>query len=133
MAESSNVELIERGYRAWHEDDLDGFLELVRDDASYHTSGVFPGFEDVYEGKEGIARWWGHFHEPWERIDVIPERIVERGDKVFVRVRFEGIGREGIETSMRFINIITMRDGLALRFDSSSYTPETARELGLED
>ena len=86
----------------------------------------------VYEGPEGIRRWWRDFHEPWSRIEVIPERMAERDDEVLVLLRFEGTGREGIETAMRFINMIEIRDGLAYRFGARPYSAEAVAELGLD-
>ena len=46
--------------------------------------------------------------------------------------RFEGNGRQGIETTMHFINTTEIRDGLAYRFDSQAPTEEVLRELGLD-
>lgn len=133
MAErETNTELVERGYAAWNEDDLEALLAVCHPDVEYHTSGVFPGLEPVYRGKGGMRRWWDTFHEPWKEIKVIPERIVEHGDVVAILVRFEGTGREGIETSMQFINTIEIRDGKAYRFGARAYSPGAARELGLE-
>jgi hypothetical protein len=63
---------------------------------------------------------------------VIPQRIVERPGGVAILIRFEGTGRQGIETTMSFINTIEIRDGLAFRFDSQPPTEEALRELGLD-
>ncbi len=131
MAESK-IELTERGYRAWNEDDLETLLSICHPEVEYHTSGVFPGLTSVYHGHEGISQWWADFHEPWHRIRVIPKRIVETAGGVAVLVRFEGKGRQGIETTMSFINTIEMLDGLARRFDSQPPTEEALRELGLD-
>jgi ketosteroid isomerase-like protein len=125
------IELAERGYRAWNEDDLEALLAICHPEVEYHTSGVFPGLEPVYLGEEGMRRWWHTFHEPWRQIKVIPERIAEWRDGVAVLIRFEGTGRQGIETTMRFINTIEIRDGLAYRFHSQAPTEEAIRELGL--
>lgn len=131
MAESK-IELTERGYRAWNEDDLEGLVAICHPEVEYYTSGVFPGLQTVYEGREGIRRWWADFHEPWQEIKVIPERIVETDSGVAILIRFEGKGRQGIETTMRFINTIEVRDGLARRFDSQPPTEPALRELGLD-
>ena len=138
MSEPTLVELIEFGYDAWNRGDLEALLSICHPEVSYHTSGVFPGLQDVYEGKDGLRQWWADFREPWEQIKVIPERIVERGDGdgidgVFsILVRFEGRGRQGIETTMEFININEIRDRLAYRFDSTAVTDEALREHGLD-
>ena len=130
--EPTYTELTEIGYRAWNENDLEALLAICHPEVEYYTSGVFPGLRSVYEGEEGIRSWWADFHEPWRQIKVIPERIAERPDGVAVLVRFEGIGRHGIETTMQFINTIEIRDGLAYRFNSQPPTDEAIRELGLD-
>jgi ketosteroid isomerase-like protein len=132
VAKQSNIELAERGYGAWNDDDLDALLAICHPEVEYHTSGVFPGLEPVYRGKDGIERWWDDFHEPWRQIKVIPERIAERPSGVAVLIRFEGTGRQGIETTMQFINTIEIRDDLAYRFHSQPATDEAIRRLGLD-
>jgi len=128
----SNTELAKRGYDAWNDDDLEALLATCHPEVEYHTSGVFPGLEPVYRGREGFRRWWDAFHEPWRQIKVIPERIAERPDGVAVLIRFEGTGRQGIETTMQFINTIEIRDGLAYRFNSRPASDGAIRELGLD-
>jgi ketosteroid isomerase-like protein len=133
MSELTLVELIEFGYDAWNRGDLEALLSICHPEVSYRTSGAFPGLQAVYEGKDGLRQWWADFREPWEQIKVIPERIVEHGDGHFsILVRFEGTGRQGIETTMHFINLTEIRDRLAYRFDSLSVTEEAIREHGLD-
>jgi hypothetical protein len=88
--------------------------------------------EPDYRGVQGVRRWWEVFHEPWSEIKVIPERIAERTDGMDVLIRFEGIGRDGIETTMNFINSIEVRDGLLYRLVGKRADEETLRELGLD-
>jgi ketosteroid isomerase-like protein len=131
-APESNSELTKRGYAAWNNNDLEGLLEVCHPEVEYHTSGVFPGLQSAYYGAEGIKQWWAEFHEPWQEIKVIPQRIIETDNGVAVLIRFEGTGRQGIETTMEFINTIEVRDGLAFRFDSQPATDEALREFGLD-
>jgi ketosteroid isomerase-like protein len=127
----SNREIAERGYAAWNNDDLDGLLDFCHPEVEYYTSGVFPGLQSVYYGPEGIKQWWADFHEPWQEIKVIPQRIAETDKGVAVLILFKGTGRQGIEAEMEFINTIEVRDGLAFRFDSQPPTEKALRELGL--
>ena len=129
--EPSHTELARRGYAAWNDDDLEALLAVCHPEVTHHTSGVFPGLQSVYEGEAGIRRWWADFHEPWKRIKVIPERIAERPGGVAVLVRFEGTGRHEVETTMKFINLIEIRDALAYRFDSEPPSDEALLKYGL--
>jgi ketosteroid isomerase-like protein len=130
--EISHTELAERAYAAWNADDLEAMLALCHPEAEFTPSGVFPGLESGYRGEEALTRWWNTFHEPWSEIKVIPERTAERPDGVDVLVRFEGIGRDGIELTMMFINQIDVRDGLLYRLIGVRAEDETLRELGLD-
>jgi ketosteroid isomerase-like protein len=127
----SNREIVERGYAAWNADDLEGLLDFCHPEVEYHTSGVFPGLQSVYHGHAGIREWWAAFHEPWQSIKVIPQRIADTETGVAILILFKGTGRQGIETEMEFINTIEIRDGLAFRFDSQPPSEEALRELGL--
>ena len=127
----SDTEIVERSYDAWNEDDLEAFLVLVHPEAEYTPSGIFPGMASVYKGEAEIRRWWHTFDEPWSEIKVIPERIVERGDEIAVLIRFEGVGRDGIESTMKFVNRIEIRDGLLYRIVGQPVSDEALRELGL--
>jgi RNA polymerase sigma-70 factor, ECF subfamily len=53
--------LLERYMRAWQAADLDGFIELLREDATYHM----PPWQDWYRGREAIRGFfetvWGNF------------------------------------------------------------------------
>jgi ketosteroid isomerase-like protein len=130
--ELSATEIVERGYDAWNEDDLEAFVVLTHPEAEYTPSGVFPGMDSVYRGEEGIRRWWDTFHEPWSQIKVVPERIVERDEEIAVLIRFEGVGRDGIESTMKFINRLEIRDGLLYRLVGQPASDEALRELGLD-
>ena len=133
MAEKRGyTELVQRAYDAWNEDDVEALLTTTHPEGEFHPSGVFPGMQSVYRGEAGLRRWWATFHEPWSEIKVIPERIVEQPDGAAVLIRFEGIGRDGIQTTMRFINLVEVRDGLMYRLRGLPLTEEAMREYGLE-
>ena len=128
----SNTELVEHAYAAWNADDLDAMLAFCHPEATFIPSGVFPGMQSGYRGQEGVRRWWEDFHEPWRQIKVIPERLAERVDGVDILIRFEGLGRDGIEATMRFVNSIEVRDGLLYSLVGRPSDEETLRQLGLD-
>jgi hypothetical protein len=107
-------------------------LALCHPEVEYRPSGVFPGMESSYRGEEGFRRWRVTFREPWSEIKVIPEWIAERPGGADALVRFEGLGRDGIETTMKFINRLEIRDGLLYVFVGTPASDETVRELGLD-
>jgi ketosteroid isomerase-like protein len=128
-AMSKNSELVLAGYEAWNRDNVDAWLETLHPDVELHTSGLFPDFDSVYCGQEGLAEFWRRMHEPWEvfRIDI--EQIDEEGDCFAVAVRFRAKGVDsGVEVDMRFGHALRMRDGLLVEIVSRR-TAEEAREM----
>jgi ketosteroid isomerase-like protein len=76
---SKNSELIRAGYEAWNRNDLDAWLEVLHPDVEFHTSGVWPDFDPVYRGREGLADFWRRMHEPWEKFRIEVDQIDEQG------------------------------------------------------
>jgi ketosteroid isomerase-like protein len=108
-----NLELVIAGIEAWNRDDLHGLLAVYDPEVEFHTSGVFPDFDPVYRGHDGITRFWQAMHDPWEQLRLELERIEDFGDQVALEFRFRarGVG-SGAEVDLRFCNAITVRDGL---------------------
>jgi ketosteroid isomerase-like protein len=127
-AMSRNAEVLVAGYEAWNQDDLDAWLELLHPDIELRTSGIFPGFDPVYRGHNGLARYWRQQREAWEVFQLDIEAIEERGDRFALSVRFraKGVG-SGAELDMRFGHAIRMRDGLAVEI-VAKVSADEARE-----
>ena len=108
-----NVQVVRAGVEAWNRNDLDGLLAVYDPEVEFHTSGVFPDFDAVYRGHDGIARFWEAMHEPWEELRLDLERIEDFGEQVALEFRFRARGAgSGAEVDLRFCNAITLRDGL---------------------
>lgn len=128
MAMSRNSELMLAGYEAWNRDDIDAYLETLHPDVTLHASGVWPDFDPVYSGREGIAEFWRQMHEAWEVFDIHVEQIDEEGDCFTTAVRFSGKGVDsGVEVEMRFAHGLRIRDGLIAEIFSRR-TVEEARD-----
>ena len=126
-----NSELIRAGYEAWNRNDLDAWLEVLHPDVEFHTSGVWPDFDPVYRGREGLAEFWLRMHEPWERFRIDVDRIDEQGDCFVLTLRFRAEGGDsGAEVDMRFANAIRLRDGLQIEVVSRRTVEEAREALG---
>jgi ketosteroid isomerase-like protein len=97
-----DVELARRGLEAWSSGDLDAALAFVDPEGEWRTSGLFPGVAPVYQGHEGFKRFWDDFRGLWEEIELVPERLLDHGDRVVVFGRFKARGREGITVEREF-------------------------------
>jgi ketosteroid isomerase-like protein len=112
------VELVRQGYEAWNRGDLEWQLKHVSPDFEFRAAGapLFPDTEAVYRGRDGWRQFWEAFREPWETLRIEVERIEPIGDdRVLALIRFHGRGRDGIEMTLKFANLLTLRDGIVSR------------------
>jgi ketosteroid isomerase-like protein len=91
-------------------------LEHVSPDWEYRTAQLFPGIDPVYRGKEGLTKFWNTLRDPWESISVEFEHVEDLGDRVLALQRFYARGKaSGVEVTLKYANIFTIRDGLVSR------------------
>jgi ketosteroid isomerase-like protein len=113
-----NIDLILRGYEAWNRGDLDWILDHLTDDFEFHPAPDFFDLDPVYHGHDGFRKFWRIWRGAWETVMIRVQRTEDLGDRAYVLVRFEGIGRgSGASVSMSFGQIWRLRDGLAARLD----------------
>jgi ketosteroid isomerase-like protein len=95
---------------------------------------LFPGTDRSYHGPEGVRRFWDEFLEPWETIRIEVEEMRERAGRVVAFVRFHATGSgSGVELNVPFVHLITIRDGLATRFDAYTDRAEALEAAGLRE
>jgi ketosteroid isomerase-like protein len=109
-----NVELVRQSYEAWNRGDLEWVLDHITPDSEWRTAQLFPDTEAVYRGPEGFRQFWNTFREPWETLLIEVERIEPIGDdRVLALFRFHGRGREGVEVTLEYANLLTIENGMA--------------------
>jgi ketosteroid isomerase-like protein len=110
---SKNSELVRKGYAAWSHDDRDAWLETLHPDVEIRTSGIWPDFDPIYHGHEGLAEFWRRMYEAWEEFRIDIERLDEECDCFVLALRFRGTGAgSGVEVDLKFANAIRMHEGL---------------------
>ena len=125
---SRNSELVRKGYEAWNQDDRDAWLETLHPEVEFATSGIWPDFDPVYRGHEGLAEFWRRMHESWGEFRILIEHMDEDRDCFVLALRFRGTGAgSGAEVDLKFANSIRVRDGLQIEI-CSRRTVEEARE-----
>jgi ketosteroid isomerase-like protein len=113
-----NVEIMRRGYEAYAERGVDGFLEYIHPDFELVTPPGLALEPQTYRGHEGVRRYFDSFYEAVDEIRVEPDEFIAVGDRVLVPFRLTTRGRaSGIEASMRAVQVCEIRDGKAVRFD----------------
>jgi ketosteroid isomerase-like protein len=109
-----NVELVRQAYEAWNRGDLRWMLNHVSPDFEFRTTHLFPDTEGVYRGREGLKRFWNTFQGPWETLLIEVERIEPIGQaRVLALFRFHGRGRDGLEMTLEYAHLFTIKNGMA--------------------
>jgi ketosteroid isomerase-like protein len=126
-------QIARRGYAAWNSGDFEQFAEQVHPEIEWHTSGVFPGLRPQYSGHEGLREFWDTWTEPWEKIEIEVDRIIELGpNSVLVLAHFQARGLSGAEVDRVLPNHMVMRDGMLWRFRAFADWDEAVAATGAE-
>jgi uncharacterized protein len=130
-----NVEIIRRGYEAWNRRDFDQVLEVADPEIEWTFAGAarFPGVDAVYHGHEGVRRFWTTFIEPWEQINIEVEELRDSGDFVVASIRFQAVGRDGLEVDAPVMHVFTFRGSKIVRFEAFVDQEEALEAAGLSE
>jgi ketosteroid isomerase-like protein len=132
VVSEENLRLVREGYEAWNRGDLDWLLEHISPDFEFHTAQLFPDTEAIYQGREGYKRFWETFHVPWENLSIEIERLEQVGEnQVLALLRFIGRGREGVEASIEYANLLTIEEGLNTRVVGYAGWKQALEAVGL--
>jgi ketosteroid isomerase-like protein len=112
------VEIVRRAHQALNDGDMDALLALCA--ADFHLDMSDRVFNPaVYDGHDGIRRFYSEVCDVWERYVWEPEELLEADDLVVALIRSFGRGRgSGAEVERRTAMAWTVRAGRAqaLRF-----------------
>jgi ketosteroid isomerase-like protein len=113
-----NVEIVRRAHKALNGGDVDALVALC--DVAFRLDMSDRVLNPaVYEGHDGIRRFYAEVREVWASYTWEPEELVESGDDVIALLRSSGKGRgSGIEMERRTAMVWTVRENRAtsLRF-----------------
>jgi ketosteroid isomerase-like protein len=133
--ESEQVQRLRRGFDAWNGRAWDEALEFFSPEVVWTTGAFFPGLDPVYEGHEGLLRFFTAFVEPWDEVSIDLEQVVDdRPGQSLIRARFQARGREGIAVDGTFFQMWRWdEDGLVSEFLGYEDEAEARRAAGLTD
>jgi ketosteroid isomerase-like protein len=111
-----NVEIVRRAYEAWNRGDGDVAIELLDPDVKWSLPPHFPDAE-TWHGRDRVVDGLREMMGSWESLHMDVRELIDEGDRVVARVRFEGrsaltgldLAGMGVDTQ-----IWTLRDGLAV-------------------
>jgi ketosteroid isomerase-like protein len=112
-----NVEKTRDYIEAYNRRDFDAAVEFFHPEVDW----VLPEHQasDSCKGPEEVRRFWAELDETMEELRLDPQEYVDAGDRVAVRLRYYGRGRESgveIETEM-YHQVTTFRDGVMVRIE----------------
>jgi ketosteroid isomerase-like protein len=114
----ANIDVVQRAHQALNSGDMDALIVLC--DAEFRLDMSDRIFNPaVYEGHDGIRRFYSEVRDVWASYIWEPEELMEAGDNVVALLRSGGTGRSsGVEVERRTAMVWSMRDGraTALRF-----------------
>ena len=123
-----HVDTIQIGYDGFNRGDLTEAREILAEDVVWTTTGMFPGLEGVYNGREALDEWMDVLRAEWREFDVsLAEVLTEREDAVVVAERLRGRGREsGAEVEMYTYAVYRFNAEGKLTLREAFSTPEEA-------
>jgi ketosteroid isomerase-like protein len=112
MAEE-NLELVRLAHQALNGGDVDALLALC--DVEFRLDMSDRVFNPaVYEGHDGIRRFYTEVRDVWESYLWEPEELFPAGEQVVALLRSGGRGRgSGVEVERRTAMVWTVQDGRA--------------------
>ena len=123
-------EMIRSVYARWAEGDFRAGSDLFD---PWIVFVIRPEFPDAgaYLGPEQVAGYMRGFLEPWTRLTITAEEIIDAGDSVVAAVRQVGEGSgSGAATELRYFHVWTFRADRVIRFESVRERAEALALVG---
>lgn len=105
--------LVRRGYAALNRRDLELNARVLYDkDSELHLHGDLPIGSGPYRGGEAAVEAYREWQEAWAEQRRVPREVYDLGDRLVVLLDDLGTGAgSGVSVTLRFTDVITLRDG----------------------
>ena len=124
-----NVETVEDCIRAWNRDDRDGWLGPAHPEVEWSSAiqRQVEGSDQVFRGRDGVARFWDEWHAIWN-VEIDVSEVRDLGDSVlaFAELRAKGKGSSA-EVAQSIGYLFEFEDG-KIRRGAAYLSPEEALE-----
>jgi ketosteroid isomerase-like protein len=112
-----NVEIVRRIYEAAARRDAETVLSLYDPDVELDNTRLKMVGGGVYNGHEGLRRFFREWHEAWEEIEYDYEELIDAGDEQVISVvTRRGRGRaSGVDAEVRLALLWALRQGKVVR------------------
>jgi len=128
-----NVDKTRDFIEAYNRRDFDAAVEFFDPEIEW----VLPALQrsDSCIGPDEVKRFWRGLDETFEELRLDPQESVDAGDRVAVRLRYYGRGKESgaeLETEM-YHQVTTFRDGTMVRMEYFTTWAEALEAAGLRE
>jgi uncharacterized protein len=128
-----NVEAIRAVYERFSKGDFRASLDVVEPNVLFVLPSGFPE-SGTYLGVARLVEYTRGFLEPWTRITIEAEDIVDAGDSVVTTVRQRGVGKEsGAATELRYFQVWSFRGPRVIRIENFRERAEALEAAGLRE
>ena len=132
-----NVEIVQAMYAEAAEGRFGTSLHLFHPDVEYSRSvsgASATGLSGTWHGVEAMVKAGMEWLQTFDRLHVEAERFIDAGDSVVVLVRHKGQGKaSGIPIEGEFADVLTLKDGLVVRFAQYRDRTEALEAVGLSE
>ena len=130
---SSNLDVVRAGFAAYNAGDVDGLLAVCDPDVELvPLPSLLTG--EPYRGHQGVRDYLSAISDDWSQRAVELDRLVEVGDEVVLRGRFQARGRSsGVEVDAPAAWVVSLRDGKVVRLRVYTDPQEALEAVGLRE
>ncbi len=127
------IENLHRGYEAFSQGDIQGAVDAVDphpdilwiEPETFYAGGT-------YHGRQGVAEYLTLSYQASEKVQSLPEEIVEIGDKIVVFVHFQAWSKgDGQFREGHIADVYTVQDGRVVQMQAYSDPEEARKAVGL--
>jgi ketosteroid isomerase-like protein len=123
-----DMDRVRDAWAAISDNDLDRFLELIDPEVEF-TSLVAEADAVSYRGHEGVRRWWDAIREAFADFWADDIDLREVGEHILACIRLCG-EVQGVRVEQTVWQVLTVRDGLVIRWSLYRSEEEALREIG---
>jgi ketosteroid isomerase-like protein len=133
MMSQENVEIVHHAHEALNNGDIDALVAIC--DAAFRLDMSDRVLNPaVYEGHDGIRRFYGEVRDVWANYTWEPEQLIESGEQVVALLRSSGTGRgSGVEIQRQTAMVWTVHDRRATSLRFFRDRAEALEAVGLQE
>lgn len=133
MAVEEALQTMARMNAAFNSEGWNGLRPFLHPDFEFHEPPEQPG-ASVFRGPDAAVEGWRGWSEAWVDQQSTPEGIAVLPDgRILLLTRERLRGRDELVMEHRAAQVVTLRDGMVLRWEASWDRDRTLRKLGLTD